>query len=195
MSLSKNDIKLAMKKYDQGHRPFKFKKPRSWYVYGINSKNLYPLKYIYALATNIEPSKFNTSTSISELKKLGFNLFHEETLDEIKKFEERINESLDTSSEIRKQRLSKANKTPSQYKVEIVVFNRNPDVVAEVLLRAKGICESCNLVAPFIREKDGMPYLEVHHKIRLADGGEDTVENAVAICPNCHRKAHYGKKE
>ena len=62
MSLSKNDIKLAMKKYDQGDRPFKFKKPRSWYVYGINSKNLYPLKYIYALATNIEPSKFNTST-------------------------------------------------------------------------------------------------------------------------------------
>ena len=42
MSLSKNDIKLAMKKYDQGDRPFKFKKPRSWYVYGINSKNLYP---------------------------------------------------------------------------------------------------------------------------------------------------------
>jgi histidinol dehydrogenase len=27
----------------------------------------------------------------------------------------------------------------------------------------------------------------------LADGGADTVENAVAVCPNCHRAAHYSK--
>ncbi|HXU34436.1 MAG TPA: HNH endonuclease [Thermoanaerobaculia bacterium] len=34
--------------------------------------------------------------------------------------------------------------------------------------------------------------MEVHHRIRLAYGGEDTVENAVALCPNCHREAHHG---
>ncbi|WP_413817679.1 HNH endonuclease [Pseudomonas viridiflava] len=33
--------------------------------------------------------------------------------------------------------------------------------------------------------------MEVHHKIRLADGGLDTLENAVALCPNCHRATHY----
>ncbi|MGH8437576.1 MAG: HNH endonuclease [Pseudomonas sp.] len=33
---------------------------------------------------------------------------------------------------------------------------------------------------------------EVHHKVRLADGGLDTVENAIAVCPNCHRQAHFG---
>ena len=27
--------------------------------------------------------------------------------------------------------------------------------------------------------------------LRLADGGPDTVENAVALCPNCHRRLHY----
>jgi 5-methylcytosine-specific restriction protein A len=32
----------------------------------------------------------------------------------------------------------------------------------------------------------------VHHRVRLADGGDDTTDNAVALCPNCHRKAHYG---
>jgi 5-methylcytosine-specific restriction protein A len=32
----------------------------------------------------------------------------------------------------------------------------------------------------------------VHHRIPLAKGGEDSVDNAVAVCPNCHRKGHYG---
>ena len=25
---------------------------------------------------------------------------------------------------------------------------------------------------------------------RLADGGSDTMDNVVALCPNCHRKVH-----
>ena len=25
---------------------------------------------------------------------------------------------------------------------------------------------------------------------RLADGGSDTIDNVVAVCPNCHRKFH-----
>jgi 5-methylcytosine-specific restriction protein A len=43
-----------------------------------------------------------------------------------------------------------------------------------------------------MRASDGNPYLEVHHWIRLADGGEDTVNNAIAACPNCHRQQHFG---
>ena len=26
---------------------------------------------------------------------------------------------------------------------------------------------------------------------QLKDGGADTVKNSIALCPNCHRKAHY----
>lgn len=37
------------------------------------------------------------------------------------------------------------------------------------------------------------PYLEVHHKVPLALGGDDTVANATALCPNCHRQNHFGK--
>jgi len=44
----------------------------------------------------------------------------------------------------------------------------------------------------FIRKKDNTPYLEVHHKIQLAEGGEDSIENAIAVCPNCHRELHFG---
>ncbi|OOL15317.1 hypothetical protein BXQ27_32765, partial [Klebsiella aerogenes] len=29
----------------------------------------------------------------------------------------------------------------------------------------------------------------------LSNGGEDSVENAIALCPNCHRQAHFGVLE
>ena len=45
--------------------------------------------------------------------------------------------------------------------------------------------------APF-KLPDGTPFLEVHHVIPLAKRGEDTIENTIALCPNCHRGAHYG---
>jgi len=72
-------------------------------------------------------------------------------------------------------------------------FVRDPAVVAWVLKAAKGVCECCRSRAPFSRE-DGSDYLEVHHVVRLVDGGADTISNAVAVCPNCHRELHYGKQ-
>lgn len=55
--------------------------------------------------------------------------------------------------------------------------------------RANGVCQLCNLSAPFI-DRDGKPYLESHLIIWLSDGGEDSISNTVALCPNCHRKMH-----
>lgn len=57
-------------------------------------------------------------------------------------------------------------------------------------MRANGFCESCANRAPF-KNSVGQPFLEVHHILRLADDGPDSVENVVALCPNCHRKAHF----
>lgn len=92
----------------------------------------------------------------------------------------------------RLERLAIADPMPSLMYVQVRLFRRNQDVIAEVLERAAGHCEGCLAPAPFVRAKDGTPFLEVHHKIRLADGGLDTVENAVALCPNCHRRRHFG---
>lgn len=92
----------------------------------------------------------------------------------------------------RRKRLLQAPKKPPIVYAKIRVFARNADVVAEVRARANGKCEVCNQDAPFLKKSDKSPYLEVHHKVRLADDGEDTVENAIAVCSNCHRKAHYG---
>jgi hypothetical protein len=104
----------------------------------------------------------------------------------------RVTASLRLAPDQRRLRLSLAEKHPTRIEVVTSVFVRNADVVAEVLHRANGWCESCGSLAPFMRASDGSPYLEIHHRVRLADGREDTVENALALCPNCHRKAHYG---
>jgi hypothetical protein len=96
------------------------------------------------------------------------------------------------SGEERRRRLATAPQFPGRTPAFTYVYDRNPDVIAEVLDRAGGTCESCGRDAPFIRRSDGTPYLEVHHQTPLASGGADTIANAVALCPNCHRKAHYG---
>ncbi len=114
------------------------------------------------------------------------------TVDECSNFDGLVAESSELTSEERCLRLATANKKPEQVKVITTVFKRNPDVVAEVLYRAAGVCGVCSLPAPFKRAGSGQPYLEVHHKVRLSDGGDDTVSNALAVCPNCHREAHYG---
>ncbi|MEC8841576.1 MAG: HNH endonuclease [Candidatus Poribacteria bacterium] len=34
--------------------------------------------------------------------------------------------------------------------------------------------------------------MEIHHLRQLANGGSDTIQNAVVVCPNCHREFHFG---
>jgi len=69
-------------------------------------------------------------------------------------------------------------------------FARSVRVAAYVEKAANGVCELCDQRAPFI-DVSGLPFLEVHHIRMLADEGPDTVDNAVAVCPNCHRALHF----
>jgi 5-methylcytosine-specific restriction protein A len=55
--------------------------------------------------------------------------------------------------------------------------------------RAAGICQLCDRPAPF-HDKMDEPYLEHHHIVWKSRGGTDTVDNSVALCPNCHKKMH-----
>lgn len=102
-----------------------------------------------------------------------------------------VRRSLGDSAASRAARLASAASMPERYQTSSTAFRRNPDVIAEVLLRASGQCEACLKPAPFVRAMDATPYLEVHHTLPLFMGGEDTVANAVGLCPNCHRAAHY----
>lgn len=84
------------------------------------------------------------------------------------------------------------NKYPQQKQILSFQYVRDPAVVAYTLKNAQGKCGDCGNLGPFLSKNTGLPYLEVHHKIMLKDGGEDTPENTIALCPNCHRKRHYG---
>lgn len=71
-------------------------------------------------------------------------------------------------------------------------IRRDGYVARYAKVRANGICQLCGKEAPFLGA-DGEPYLESHHIVWLAKGGADSVENTVALCPNCHRKMHVVK--
>jgi 5-methylcytosine-specific restriction enzyme A len=74
-----------------------------------------------------------------------------------------------------------------------VYYLRSEQIQAYAIKRSGGRCECCGRVAPFLG-KDGLPFLEVHHIRRLSDGGPDYPTNVAAVCPNCHREAHYGQR-
>jgi len=106
-----------------------------------------------------------------------------------------VQKSAQLSTQARRKRLENATRLPIPIQVISRGFKRNPDVIVEVMARARGKCEQCGSDAPFRRAKDGSPYLEIHHRTPLAENGEDTVENAMAVCPNCHMRLHYGMKD
>jgi len=66
---------------------------------------------------------------------------------------------------------------------------RNRYIAEYAKRKANGVCQLCNMPAPFL-DKDGEPYLESHHIEWLSNGGEDSIDNVVALCPNCHKKMH-----
>jgi 5-methylcytosine-specific restriction protein A len=71
----------------------------------------------------------------------------------------------------------------------ITLRERSQAVKAYSLERAQGKCEGCRTKAPFESPKG--PYLEVHHVFQLSDDGPDEPWAVIALCPNCHRRAHY----
>lgn len=111
----------------------------------------------------------------------------------LQKFEQKVKRVKALSRCEQNEKLRIGEKHPKQITVTRKDYTRSAVVVAKVLERANGMCERCGAPAPFMRASDGTPYLEVHHKVRLADGGEDTIENTIAVCPNCHRELHFGE--
>jgi predicted HNH restriction endonuclease len=49
-----------------------------------------------------------------------------------------------------------------------------------------------NCGTSLFQRDDGSNFLEVHHVVPLGEDGDDTLVNAAALCPMCHRELHYG---
>jgi len=90
-----------------------------------------------------------------------------------------------------KNKASRTNTRPEQVVQTISTYTRNNTVRSYVKRRSNYSCEmpNCNYIA-FIKD-NGEEYIEVHHVVPLSEGGEDSIYNTVALCPNCHRELHY----
>lgn len=184
------NVQAAISRYQSGERPW----PHgafNWFILSGDGIPC-PAKYVWALAVGQEPKQFHTNEAIVGLRKAGYESFQIESNETKDSFDGEVAASLRLGQKERAARMAARNNKPQVKFVLTKQYDRSPHVVAEVLLRAKGICESCGAAAPFYRKSDGTPYLEVHHKKQLSHGGDDTVENAIALCPNCHRKSHFG---
>lgn len=66
-------------------------------------------------------------------------------------------------------------------------FLRSRPARDAVILRSDGHCENPECLGhPDERTDAGDPLLEVDHVTQLSDGGADTPEFMIALCPNCH---------
>jgi 5-methylcytosine-specific restriction protein A len=88
-----------------------------------------------------------------------------------------------------KARAMKAKKQPAVRASQGSTYVRDAAVAEYARRLANGLCDLCQRPAPF-RNRQNEAYLESHHVIWLAKGGDDTIANTVALCPNCHRKMH-----
>lgn len=94
------------------------------------------------------------------------------------------------STDVLKQRATdNQSKNVSVRCVKSMSYIRDPYVSEYAKRIADGKCQLCGDDAPFT-DNEGKPYLETHHIEWLSKGGSDTIENTVALCPNCHRKMH-----
>lgn len=90
-------------------------------------------------------------------------------------------------------RQRKQGRRPTRKIVTTTDFVRDANVVAYVRLRANCMCEMPGCTWQGFEMDDGSRYIEVHHLQWLSAEGDDTPENAAALCPNCHRLLHHGK--
>ncbi len=84
---------------------------------------------------------------------------------------------------------SSSKRNPEVRETKTKQYKRSAFVAAYAKRRAGQYCELCGETAPFL-DRDGNPYLEIHHVVWLSEGGADSIDNTVALCPNCHRKMH-----
>lgn len=60
---------------------------------------------------------------------------------------------------------------------------------AQAILMTNSKCQACGVDGSFDGE-NGKSFLEIHHIKPLHKGGNNTLENIVVLCPNCHKKTH-----
>ncbi|MDT3436575.1 HNH endonuclease signature motif containing protein [Haloarcula sp. 1CSR25-25] len=98
-----------------------------------------------------------------------------------------------TEEELWEEAKESASDIPSHRTSTTTEYETSEAVREYALSWADGICQGCEEEAPFTN-RNGDPYLEAHHVHRLGDGGPDHPDFVIALCPNCHRRVHHGRR-
>lgn len=94
-----------------------------------------------------------------------------------------------TKAELKTKANECSRKVASSRSINTTTYVRDQNVSEYAKVCADGTCQLCGNPAPF-KDRNDTPYLEAHHIIWLAAGGADSIDNTIALCPNCHRKMH-----
>lgn len=140
--------------------------------------------------SQLDEDNSNRRVWVFPLKLIGQNVhaaIDKNALEEL--YSMKAKEARRLSDDELKKRAQATPKQRGQRNATVIQHDRSPWISEYAKRRAKGACQLCLQPAPFSNAK-GEPYLETHHIIWLAKGGEDSIENTVALCPNCHRKMH-----
>ncbi|MFJ7933693.1 HNH endonuclease [Sporosarcina sp. NPDC096371] len=108
--------------------------------------------------------------------------------------EKQVREAGKLSTEELRRRAELSHGKPGTRSVRSTTFERDQYIVEYAKRWANGVCQLCEEKAPF-NDKKGKPYFHTHHIKWLSKGGSDTIDNAVALCPNCHDKMHILNKK
>ncbi|HOX97057.1 MAG TPA: HNH endonuclease signature motif containing protein [bacterium] len=149
----------------------------------MKNGKLYGDPYLVAETKSITLIKNYTPEKIIDIVKLGDRVY--------KYIEENVIET--SFTDLRKRAYENAKEEAQISENLAVVKNRikSQALYLYILARSKGYCEACDSQAPFLR-RNGEPYLEIHHIDEVCNGGADSPENLVALCPNCHRRVTSG---
>lgn len=167
------------------------KKPRNRWHFSIKERNSEFYIHFTKAVVDINITKYYSNKSY--LKKIIFPEVKLNNIIDLDNYNKKLLEDQDIASKLAINELEfiarNAPKNPLKINVSVPRYTRNQFIVRLVKINANGICQLCGNRAPF-NNSDGTPYLETHHIIWLSRGGEDSIENTVALCPNCHRKVH-----
>jgi len=141
--------------------------------------------------TSLNGNKTMNMYLVSELSKDIYNLLHESQKSIYDKSTEQREEFIKTLSSQNKEDFNELCKREPMSKV-ITYFKRNQKIVKKLKELYNNQCQICGFT---FKKDSGENYSETHHLIPLQNNGDDDIKNLVVVCPNCHKKLHYAKKE
>lgn len=156
------------------------------YLFKNVSKGMFRFEQQLTLVDYTISAVSDGSGGLRDVITFAFTIFESISADPVIDFDKKA--TLQELRELALNDTSNGNETIQQKKVH--VRKRSDAIKAYAHKRAAGVCELCGMPEPF-QAKSGNA-LDVHHLLRLSDGGPDHPEHVAAICPNCHARIHRG---